>query len=103
MKFVTLKQAAAGVAFERPVLDTLLLTAAIGGDWLDRSLDGLAARLGVSVRGRHTALGDTLATAEVFVRLIPLLEAAGITTLDQALQACRRQIQLQTEVARAGL
>lgn len=102
MKFLSLKQAAAGVAFDQPVLDTLLLTIAIGGDWLDRSLDGIAARMGVSVRGRHTALGDTLATAEVLVRMIPLLEAAGISTLDQALQACRRQIQPQTEVTRAG-
>jgi hypothetical protein len=34
--------------------------------------------------------------------MIPLLEAAGISTLDQALQACRRQIQPQTEVMRAG-
>jgi DNA polymerase-3 subunit epsilon len=102
MKFLTLKQSASGVAFERPVLDTLLLTTAIGGDWLDRSLDGIAARLGVSVRGRHTALGDTLATAEVFVRMIPLLEAAGITTLDQALQACRRQILPQVEPTRTA-
>jgi DNA polymerase-3 subunit epsilon len=84
------------------VLDTLLLTTAIGGDWLDRSLDGVAARLGVHVRGRHTALGDTLATAEVLVRMIPLLEATGITTLDQALQVCRRQIQLPTEPTRSA-
>jgi DNA polymerase-3 subunit epsilon len=102
MKFLTLKQSAAGVAFDRPVLDTLLLTTAIGGDWLDRSLDGVAARLGVHVRGRHTALGDTLATAEVLVRMIPLLEATGITTLDQALQVCRRQIQLPVEPTRTA-
>src|SRR5690606_17669032 len=80
MKFIALKQAAAGVTFDRPVLDTLLLAAAVGEGWLDPSLEGLAKRLGVDVRGRHTALGDTLATAEVYVRMIPLLEAAGIVT-----------------------
>ena len=95
MKFIALKQSAAGVTFDQPVLDTLLLTTAIGGDWLDRSLDGIATRLGVGVRGRHTALGDALATAEVFVHMIPLLEAVGIRTLDEALQACRRQIQIE--------
>lgn len=77
MKFISLKQGAAGVAFDQPVLDTLLLAAAIGEGWLDPSLDGLAQRLGVDLRGRHTALGDTLATAEVFVRLLPLLEGGG--------------------------
>jgi DNA polymerase III subunit epsilon len=94
MKFIGMKQRSVGVSFDQPVLDTLLLTTAIGGDWLDRSLEGLAARLGVTVRARHTALGDALTTAEVLVRLIPLLEAAGILTLDAALEVCRRQIQL---------
>jgi DNA polymerase-3 subunit epsilon len=94
MKFIALKQAAAGVVFDQPVLDTQLLTMAIGADWLDRSLEGIAARLGVTVRGRHSALGDALATAEVLVRLMPLLEAAGVVTLDQALEVCRRQVRL---------
>lgn len=100
MKFVALKQGAAGVTFDRPVLDTLLLAAAIGEGWLDRSLDGLTERLGVDVRGRHTAPGDALATAEVFVRMIPLLEAAGVVTLDQALNACRRQFEHYIEPTR---
>ncbi|BAU47214.1 exonuclease [Sulfurifustis variabilis] len=102
MKFIRLKQGTAGVAFDRPVLDTLLLAAAIGEGWLDPSLDGLAQRLGVDLRGRHTALGDTLATAEVFVRMIPLLEAAGIVTLDQALDACRRHFQRHVEPTRTA-
>jgi DNA polymerase-3 subunit epsilon len=100
MKFITLKQGSAGVAFDRPVLDTLLLAAAIGEGWLDPSLDGLAHRLGVDLRGRHTALGDSLATAEVFVRMLPLLEAGGIATLDQALSACRRHFQRHVEPTR---
>jgi DNA polymerase-3 subunit epsilon len=94
MKFITLGQGAAGVLFDHPVLDTQLLATAIGGDWLDRSLDGLAERLGVTVRARHTALGDALTTAEVLVRMIPLLEAAGVETLARALAVCRRALQL---------
>ena len=92
--WLRLSGAAAGVVFTQPVLDTQLLTMAIGGDWLDRSLDGIAQRLGVTVRGRHTALGDALTTAELLVRMIPLLAAAGVSTLDDALEVCRRQVRL---------
>ena len=40
--------------------------------------------------GRHTALGDAMMTAEVFVKLIPLLAERGIGTLGEALEAARR-------------
>ena len=38
-------------------------------------------------RGRHSALGDALGTAEVLVRMIPLLAARGIHTPGEAQEA----------------
>jgi DNA polymerase-3 subunit epsilon len=51
----------------------------------------------VTVRGRHSALGDALSTAEVFVRLLELLKRRGILRLGQALDAAR-----ELEAARLG-
>jgi DNA polymerase-3 subunit epsilon len=89
MRFLELKEAATGVRFEQPVLDTLLLSAVAQPGLGDHRLESIAGRLGVPVIGRHTALGDALLTGEVFLRLLALLRERGIETLGQALEASR--------------
>jgi len=59
----------------------------------------MANRLGVEVSGRHTALGDSMVTAEIFLRLMNLLQARGITTLGQALEASEAIVQVRREQA----
>ncbi|TSE21552.1 DNA polymerase III PolC-type [Tepidimonas alkaliphilus] len=90
LRFLQLKARSAGVTFDQPVLDTLLLSAVVHPQQPSHSLEAIAARLGIPVLGRHTALGDALVTAEVFLRLIPLLEKQGIVTLGQARRAAER-------------
>jgi DNA polymerase-3 subunit epsilon len=90
MRFLELKEAAAGVRFAQPVLDTLLLSAVIHPNQESHRLETIAERLGINVIGRHTALGDAFVTGEIFVKMVPLLAAMGITTLRQALAAAEK-------------
>ncbi len=90
MRFLQMKERTAGVSFRHPVLDTLLLSAVIHPNQESHSLEAIAERLGVSVMGRHTALGDAMVTGEVFLKMIPLLAEKGINTLRDAREAAER-------------
>ncbi len=87
VRFLKLKEAATGVVFDNLVLDSLLLSVFLDAESRNHSLDAIAERLGVEVEGRHTALGDSIVTAKVFLRMLDMLEARGITTLRQAVDA----------------
>ncbi|WP_429885424.1 exonuclease domain-containing protein [Geoalkalibacter halelectricus] len=87
MRFLQLKERQSGVRFDNPVLDTLLLSSVVHPHQQGHSLDHIAKLLNLTIVGRHTALGDALVTAEVLLKLIPLLESQGIHTLKQALDA----------------
>jgi DNA polymerase-3 subunit epsilon len=97
LKFLKLKEEPCGVRFDNLPLDTLLIAAYLFPEFSDHSLEALADRLGVGIVGRHTALGDAMATAAVFVRLLDLLEARGITTLSALMEASK-----MTMAIRAG-
>ena len=90
MRFLQLLEAETGIVFNQPVLDTLLLSAVVHPQQESHRLEAIAERLGVPVLGRHTALGDAMVTAEVFLKLVPLLEAMGIRTLGEALAAAQK-------------
>jgi DNA polymerase-3 subunit epsilon len=90
MRFLQLAQAQTGVRFDHPVLDTLLLSAVVHPNQESHRLEAIAERFGVTVIGRHTALGDALVTAEIFQKLLPLLAERGIHTLAQAREAAQK-------------
>ena len=90
MRFLQLKEASTGVVFDQPVLDTLLLSELVHPQQPSHGLEAIAERFGVAVLGRHTALGDAMVTAEVFLKLVPLLAGLGIRTLGQVREAAQK-------------
>ncbi len=87
MKFLRLKEQSSGVHFDHPVLDTLLLSWLVHPNQQSHSLEEVAKRLGIALVGRHTALGDAMVTAEILLKLIPLLAAKGVYTLQEAMES----------------
>jgi DNA polymerase-3 subunit epsilon len=90
LRFMQLQEKRTGVRFEQPVLDTLLLSSVLHPNQATHQLEAIAERMGVPVMGRHTALGDALVTAEIFLKMLPLLAEMGVKTLRQAREASQR-------------
>ena len=89
MAFIRRREAQSKAYFTNPILDTLMLSVCLHGHEVEQSLDAITQRLGIDILGRHSALGDSMATAKLLLAQIDLLEARGIITLRDALRAYR--------------
>jgi CBS domain-containing protein len=80
----------AGLRWQPPrALDVRDLVKLLAPALPDHSIETLASWLGVEVRDRHRALGDARLAAQIYLALVPRLQARGITTLAEAEAACR--------------
>ena len=95
MRFLELKEKVSGVSFQNPVLDVLLLSAFLHDHMSDHSLNATAERMGVEVSGRHTALGDAMTTAAIFLAMLDPLGERGVVTLGDALKVSSRQVKIR--------
>ena len=99
MKFLQMKEKESGVSFTSPVLDVLLLSAFLHDHAEDHSLDATAQRLGVDVSGRHTALGDAMTTARIFLAMLDPLHEAGVEALGDAFDVSNRMVEIRKQQA----
>jgi DNA polymerase-3 subunit epsilon len=92
MTFLRRREKETGRVFDHPILDTVLLSAVVYGQTESHSLDALSSRLGVTIpeEARHTAIGDTIATAEAFLKLLPMLKGRGVETFGDVLTEVRK-------------
>jgi DNA polymerase-3 subunit epsilon len=91
LAFLRKGESRAGIHFQNAVLDTFVLSVLVHPNKKDHSLEAICARLGVDVQGRHSAFGDAVTTANIYLKLLPLLHKRGIWTLEQALETSSRQ------------
>lgn len=94
LKFLKMKERVSGVVFDTPVLDTMLLSRMLQGPEGDHTLDGIAERLGIEIIDRHTALGDSLVTAGVFLKMVDMLREREVRSLDDAIRAANILVEL---------
>ncbi len=92
MEFLRRVEGQLGLTFDMPVLDTVLLSAVVWGQSEVHSLDALSHRLGITIpeEARHTALGDAVATADAFLKLMPMLAGRGLETFGAVLTEVRK-------------
>ena len=88
------------VEWNQPVIDTVLLSAVVFGTTEDHTLDALCDRLSITIapEARHTAYGDAQATAEVLVKLLPLLKGKGIETFGQLIKETQSHSRLLNDL-----
>lgn len=75
-----------GKSASKPIVDTARLYHRLtepGHPFKEISLDDLAVKLNVPASGRHTAAGDALTTANIFIRLLRQAERKGISGLKE--------------------
>ncbi len=93
----------AGLSWSRPrTLDTRLLAEIAAPELAGYALEKLAAWLGIDVVDRHSALGDAVTTARVFLALVPKLRDHGIRTVAEAERACRALTAVLDDQVRLG-
>lgn len=92
MAFLRRHGKVAGLAWDHPILDTVLLSAVLFGASETHTLDALSERLGVTIPEhlRHTALGDAQATAEVLCKMLPMLQSRGFDTFGKVIAQTRK-------------
>ncbi len=81
MSFITENCKRLGLTHEETVVDTVGVARILLPGQAKHTLDACAKTLGISLENHHRAVDDAEATAEIFVKFLPMLKAAGANKL----------------------
>ena len=79
--FIRAKAAEMGCETHYTVVDTVGIARVLYPDMARATLDAVAKKMKISLEHHHRAVEDAEATAQIFVKMIPMLEKQGITDL----------------------
>ncbi len=85
-----------------PSLDIALLMASLDPHIPDLGLETVTGHLGVSIAGRHSAIGDSMAVAQAFAAMHSRLRQADVRTLGEAMAFATRRSDLILRQSEAG-
>lgn len=93
LAFVKFHEKRIGVAFDRTVLDLVLLSSLLFGPDAPHDTDSICARLGIdtAAAGRKLALAKARRSSVIFETMLPYLHAKGFETLEELQDACKEQ------------
>ena len=83
MSFIIENAARIGLPTEYTYVDTVGIARVLLPNQAKHTLDAVAKTLGVSLENHHRAVDDAEATAEIFVKMIPMLREVGAENLKQ--------------------
>jgi CBS domain-containing protein len=94
----------AGLTWHEPVevLDIAQLAGALDPALPDLGLDTIATQFGIEIENYHTAMGDCMAIARVWAKLIGVLRDTDIRTLGEAMSFAARRDDLVLRQAQLG-
>ena len=81
MSFIKENALRQGIRREFTYVDTVGIARILLPNQAKHTLDAVAKTLGISLENHHRAVDDAEATAEIFVKFIPMLREAGVETL----------------------
>ncbi len=93
MTFFQLMDDKSDVSFTNPLLDTLLLSNLLKNDRNDHTLESIGQSLGVEITSSLSVMGDCFAVAQIFLKIMKLLEKKGISTIGEVIAASEKMVE----------
>lgn len=81
LNFLNMKLGPYSFCINNFYLDTIILSKIININLRSHTLDEILDHMGVEPNGRHTAIGDALLTADIFLKFLRKLESQNVNTL----------------------
>ena len=83
MGFINYNASEQGFDVDFTYIDTVGISRAFYPAQAKHTLDAVAKTMGVSLENHHRAVDDAEATAQIFVRFLPMLAEKGVTNMEQ--------------------